>query len=158
MNEVLMVLSFIIMVIGLIGCFIPFIPGPPLSYIGIWLIHFSGYAKFSTKFFIIFGVLTLVVSLVDYIMPIWGTKKFGGSKAGIWGSALGLLLGIIFFPPIGIIIGPLAGAMIGELLSGKKTDAAFKAAFGSFIGFLFGTVMKFVISGLMLFYSIKNLL
>jgi uncharacterized protein YqgC (DUF456 family) len=158
LNEILLVLSALLMLTGLIGCFSPGLPGPVLSYLAIILLHLSDYGMFSDSFLIQFAIFTLIVTALDYLLPIWGTKKFGGTKRGIWGAGIGLLLGIIFFPPVGIVIGPFIGALVGELTGGKEFIAAVKSSFGSLLGFLAGTVLKIIITGLMAFYFVRELI
>ena len=100
--------------------------------------------------------LATIVTVLDYIIPVWGTKKFGGTRAGVIGSTLGLIFGLIFFPPIGIIIGPFAGAVIGEMIQKDDFNNALKSGIGSFIGFLLGTGMKLVVSSIMIYYFFKE--
>ncbi len=157
MDYLLIVLGIIFIIGGIIGCVLPVIPGPPLSYIGLLLLHFTSRYTFSAKFLIVWAVVTVVVYALDFIIPAWGTKKFGGSKRGVWGSIIGLIIGMFFFPPIGIIIGPFAGAVIGELSLGKESGAALKSGFGSFLGFLTGTILKLIASGMMAWYFAKLL-
>lgn len=91
-------------------------------------------------------VVAVVVTILDYLIPAQGTKRFGGSKYGIWGTNIGLILGIISPIPLGFIIGPFVGAFVGELLyDAKDTKRAFRAAIGAFIGFLASTFLKFVV-------------
>jgi uncharacterized protein YqgC (DUF456 family) len=158
LNEILLVLSVLLMLAGVIGCFTPGLPGPILSYLAVILLSLSDYGMFSGSFLIQFALFTLIVTALDYLLPIWGIKKFGGTKRGVWGAGIGLFLGIIFFPPFGIIIGPFIGAMIGELTGGREFISAIKSSFGSLLGFLAGTVLKLVITGLMLFYFVKELI
>ena len=157
MDIFLVIIAGVLMLIGLAGALIPVLPGPPLSYAGILLLHFSKYGSFSTRFLLLWAVLTIAVTVLDYLVPIWGAKKFGGTKAGIRGSTIGLLIGLFFFPPIGLIVGPFAGAFIGDLIAGKKGGEALKSAFGSFVGFLIGTGLKLVLSALMLYYFVTTL-
>ncbi|WP_372948920.1 DUF456 domain-containing protein [Mariniphaga sp.] len=157
MDYVLIVLGAFFIVGGILGGVLPVLPGPPLSYIGLLFLHFTDKYQFSTRFLIIWLIVAAVVTIIDYFIPIWGTKRFGGSKRGIWGSIIGLIIGLFFFPPFGIIIGPFAGAVIGELSAGKDSGAALKSGFGSFIGFLVGTLMKLVVSGLMAWHFGKEL-
>jgi uncharacterized protein YqgC (DUF456 family) len=152
MDVVLIIIGIILILIGILGCIIPGIPGPPIAYAGILLQVFKTENPFTTKFLIIWALITIVISVLDYVVPAIGTKKFGGSRRGIWGSIIGLFVGIFFFPPIGLIIGPFLGAFIGELTGGKETESALKAGFGSFIGFLTGVVLKLVVTGLMAYY------
>lgn len=152
----LLLLSILIVIVGLAGCILPIIPGPPISFIGILIIHFTRFADFSFNTLFFLGALAVVVQILDYIVPVWGTKKFGGSRAGVWGSLLGLIAGIILLPMMGIVLGPFGiigilggpffGALIGELIAGKESEKAFVAAFGSFIGFITGTLMKLAVS------------
>ena len=152
MDVVLAIFSGILMVVGLIGCFLPVLPGTPIAYIGLLLLQLMSKPPFSTDFLIFFLVATVAVALLDYWIPILGTKKFGGSKWGIYGSTAGLLAGIIFFPPFGIILGPLIGALIAELLAGANHKQAVKAALGSFVGFLAGTLVKVAVTCIMIYY------
>jgi uncharacterized protein YqgC (DUF456 family) len=156
MDVVLIIIGIILILIGFIGCIIPGIPGPPIAYIGILIQVFKTENPFSARFLIIWALITIFVSILDYLVPAVGTKKFGGSKRGIWGSVIGLFVGIFFFPPIGLIIGPFLGAFLGELTGGKETDAALKAGFGSFMGFLTGVVLKLAVTGLMAYYFFKS--
>lgn len=158
MDYVLIVLGVLLLISGILGCVLPVLPGPPLSYFGILLLHFTSRYQFSSRFLIIWAIITVVVYALDYIIPVWGTKKFGGSKRGVWGSMIGLLAGLFFFPPFGIIIGPFLGAIIGELSSGKDSGSALKSGFGSFIGFLAGTLLKLIASGMMTWYFFKELI
>ncbi len=154
----LAVIAFAVIIIGIIGCILPIIPGPPLSFAGVLILKFfTSYGeKISTEALLIVGIIAIVVQILDYFVPVWGTKKFGGTKYGTWGSMIGLLAGIILLPMLGIVIGPFGiigiiggpffGALIGETIAGQKSDKAMRAAFGSFIGFLTGTLMKLVTS------------
>lgn len=156
MDYVLIAIGIIFIISGILGCVLPVIPGPPLSYAGLLLLHFTEKYSFSNKFLIIWAVITVAVYSVDYMIPIWGTKKFGGSKRGVWGSIIGLVIGLFFFPPIGIIIGPFLGAVIGELSAGKDSGVALKSGFGAFVGFLAGTLLKLITSGMMTWYFFKE--
>jgi uncharacterized protein YqgC (DUF456 family) len=157
MDYILIVLGAIFIIGGILGGVLPVLPGPPLSYIGLLLLHFTEKYQFSTRFLIVWAIVTAVVYFLDYIIPVWGTKRFGGSKRGVWGSIIGLIIGLFFFPPFGIIIGPFIGAVVGELTAGKDSGTALKSGFGSFIGFLAGTMMKLIVSGLMAWHFGKEL-
>jgi uncharacterized protein YqgC (DUF456 family) len=150
-----------LMIIGIIGCVLPIIPGPPLSFVGLLLLHFSRYAEFSFEFLVLFGAIAVIVTILDYIVPIWGTKKFGGSKAGMWGAGIGLVVGIFALAPVmplGIIIGPFAGAVIAEAMIGKKSTEAFRAGLGSVLGLMMGVGLKLAASLAMTFYFVKELI
>jgi len=163
MDYLLLVISLICIIAGILGCLLPVLPGPPLSFVGLILIHFTRFADFTANEFIFLGLLTLIVTILDYIVPVWGTKKFGGSRMGTWGSVIGLIAGLFFLPAIGpfgiitILGGPFVGAYIGEKLDGKDSQKALRAAFGSFIGFLAGTMMKLVASTIITVYFIKEI-
>jgi len=147
MDIFLLFLGFFFVLLGIIGSFLPVLPGPLTGWIGLLILHLTKIVPMDWTFLgITLGVALLIWGL-DYIIPAWGTKKFGGSKYGIWGTVFGLIIGIIFMGPLGIIIGPFIGAFIGELIH-DSTDSskAIKAAFGSFIGFMFSTGLKFLIS------------
>lgn len=158
MELVWIIIGSILMLVGLIGCLLPILPGPPLSYLGLLCLQLIDPTPFSLRFMLIWLVITIVVTVLDYIVPAYGTKRYGGSKYGVWGTIIGLIAGIFFFPPFGIIIGPIVGALLGEYLAGKKSDQAMRAAFGSFIGFLLGTFIKLVASSFMTFYFVRALM
>ena len=158
MDYFLITLGILIALTGILGCFLPFLPGPPLNYVSLLLLHFTANHQFSTRFLVIWAIVTVVVVLIDYLIPVLGTKKFGGSKHGVWGSVVGLIAGLFIFPPIGIIIFPFAGAVVGELIAGKDTGSALKAGFGSFVGFLAGTILKLIVSGMMTWYFFSKII
>ena len=158
MDIFLISLGIILTITGILGCVLPFMPGPPLNYAAILLLHFTSGFQFSNRFLIIWAIVTVAVVVLDYIIPVWGTKKFGGSKQGVWGSVIGLIAGMFFFPPLGIIIGPFIGAFAGELIAGKNSKDALKSGFGSFVGFITGTVLKLIVSGMMTWYFVKELI
>ncbi len=144
------------MVVGVTGCFLPIIPGPPISFISLLLLEFTQKSPLDSDTLWTWGLITAAVTALDYIVPVYGTKKFGGTKRGVWGSTIGLVIGLFFFPPFGIIIGPFVGAFLGEMSTGKSTNkAALRSAFGSFIGFLVGTLLKLIASGWMAWLFVK---
>jgi uncharacterized protein len=157
MDILLIGLGILLIIGGIIGSVLPFLPGPPLSYAGLLMLHFTEDHQFTSRFLIIWAIVTGVTYLIDYVIPIWGTKRFGGSRQGIWGSIIGLVAGIFFFPPFGIIIGPFAGAVIGELVAGKTHSDAFRSGFGSFVGFLLGTLIQLIAAGLMAWHFAREL-
>ncbi|NLK46370.1 MAG: DUF456 domain-containing protein [Treponema sp.] len=134
----------LLLFVGFLGTFVPIIPGAPLAWAGLLLAFFSNQCNISPTALIITAIVAIVVSVLDNFFPILATKKSGGSKAGTIGATLGLIVGL-FLGPIGIIAGPFAGAFIGELIhDNKNTDRAFKAAWGAFLGFLYGTGIKMI--------------
>jgi len=149
MDILLLVIAFILMLIGIIGCIVPGLPGTPIAYAGLWIAQITERVDFSWQFLLVWGIVTVVISALDYIVPAWGTKRYGGTKWGVWGSTIGVFVGL-FAGPWGVILGPLAGAVIGELLGGKAAQEALRAGWGSFIGILFGTIIKLIACGLML--------
>lgn len=156
-DYLLLIFGIILMLIGLVGCILPIIPGPPISFVGLLLLQFSRFADYSLNFMLLMGFIALLVSAADYVVPVWGTKKMGGSKAGIWGAALGMFVGIFFFPPIGLIVGPLVGAILAELIKGEDFQKSFRAGMGSLLGFMLGIGIKLIASGVMTYYFAKAL-
>jgi uncharacterized protein YqgC (DUF456 family) len=156
MTDYLLLISGIILILlGIIGCLVPVLPGPPLSYLGIIAMHFSRFGQFSGTVLITLGIIALVVTILDYIVPVWGTKKLGGSKYGIRGATVGLVIGL-FLGPAGIIIGPFIGAFVGEMIFKDDLKYAVKAGFGSLLGFLTGIGLKLAASFTMTFYFVKE--
>lgn len=155
------VVGAILMIVGLVGCVLPVIPGPPISFIGLLMLQFGDDPAFSTGTMVFWGFTAVVVTVLDYVVPAIGTRKFGGTRYGVWGSILGLLLGIFFLTPIvgpfSVVIGPFLGAYIGELIKLQDSKLAFRAALGSFIGFLAGTMLKIFICLIMAGYFVYGL-
>ena len=148
MEITLLILAGICMLVGIIGCIVPGLPGVPIAYAGLWIAQITDRVDFGWKMLLVWGIVTIVVSVLDYVVPAWGTKKFGGTKYGVWGSTIGVFVGL-FFGAIGVIAGPLVGAILGELIGGKEAKEALKAGWGSFVGLLCGTILKLVCCGLM---------
>jgi uncharacterized protein YqgC (DUF456 family) len=155
MDLLWIILSILFLLTGIVGCIIPLLPGPPLAYIGLLLIQLKSDPPFSFEFMLIWAGIVVVISVLDYLIPVYGTKKFGGTKYGMWGCMIGLLAGI-WLGPWGIILGPFFGALIGEML-GNNQSGAIKAAFGSFVGFIFSTLIKLVACCIMGWYTITSL-
>ena len=156
MDIPLIIIGIAFSVFGLLGCLLPVIPGPPMSYIGLLLIHWTSRYQFSTRFLVIMAVITIVVTLLDNLLPALSAKRSGGSRRAVWGAVLGLAAGMFLFPPLGLIIGPFIGAVIGELSSGKNSNDALRSGFNTFVGFLGGVVIKLMASGVMLWYLVKT--
>lgn len=157
MDYLLLTVAILFILLGIIGCLAPVLPGPPLSYVGLVLLHFTRFADISSEMFLTLGIIVVVVTILDYIVPIWGTKTFGGSKYGIRGATVGLIIGF-FLGPAGIIIGPFVGAFVGELIFKDDVKYALKAGFGSLLGFLMGVGLKLAASGAITFYFIRALI
>ena len=151
-----MALAIVLMIAGIAGCLLPVLPGPPLSYLGLVVLHFTRFADVSKNLFIILAIVAIVVTVIDYVVPIWGTRRFGGSKYGMRGATVGLIIGLFLGPP-GIIIGPFIGAVVGELIFKDDIKYALKAGFGSLLGFLTGVGLKLAASLLITFYFVKAL-
>ena len=154
---ILITLGGICLIIGLLGCIVPMIPGPPISYAGLLLLHITDKVQFSTSQLVIWLLLVVVVQVLDYFTPIIGSKYSGGTKWGSWGCLIGSIVGIVFFSPWGIIIGPFGGAFIGELLGDRSAREALKSGMGALIGFLVGTVFKVVVCGYFVWCFVKAL-
>lgn len=158
LDTILIGFGILFLIIGLAGCIIPAIPGPPLTYVALLLLHFTEKYQFTHEFLLLWAAIAIVITILDNVIPVWGTKKYGGGKKAIWGSIIGLLIGMFVFPPIGIIIGPFLGAVIGELIDGKETATAIKSGFGAFVGFLGGTILKLISSGMMIYYFFAKII
>lgn len=163
MNVVLIIAAILLVLIGLVGAIVPGLAGPPFSFLGVLVVSFVKGIEYSVGFLVIMGVIGAVVFAMDYIVPLWGTKKFGGSQAGVRGSTIGLILGLLvtmFFPIgfIAVLLGPFIGAYIGETSSGTDSSQALKAAFGSFFGFLVGTGLKVIYACVCIFFVVRDLI
>ncbi|MCF8257528.1 MAG: DUF456 domain-containing protein [Flavobacteriales bacterium] len=141
---------------GIIGCILPVLPGPLLSWVSLLLFFFLPDHEVGLWTLGITFTLMLAVSAIDLIIPILGAKRFGASREGIIGGALGIIIGVFFFPPVGIILGPLVGTVVGDMIAGGTFAAAFNSGLGSLIGFLVGTSIKLAYSiAIVILFTVK---
>jgi len=161
MDLFLLILGIILLVVGFVGCILPILPGQAVAWISLVLLQFMNPPRLPSDMLWTMAGIMILVTTLDYIVPIYGTKRFGGTKRGVWGSTIGLIFGIFILPSIvilgpfgvfGIILGPFVGAYIGEATGGRDSRDSFKAAIGSFIGFLTGTFLKMVYTGVCAYY------
>lgn len=158
MTPLLLIIGLFSAILGIFGSILPVIPGPTLSFLSLILVSIAKeWVPFSTSFLIIAFCLTLLVSVLDYLIPLAGAKKYGASKPGLWGSVLGMVAGLIFFPPAGIFIGAFLGALAGEFMAGKDGAAALKAGWGIMMGNLAAITLKLTFSGVIFFLVIQEL-
>jgi uncharacterized protein YqgC (DUF456 family) len=153
MEIALIIAAILLAFTGILGCIVPGLPGPPLNYVSILLVQWA-FSPFSSSFLIWWAVIVLLITIIDYVLPVWVSKKFGASRAGIIGSIAGMLIGMIF-PPIGIIAGLIAGAVIGDLISGKRLNEAVYSGFGTAFGTLMSTGLKLIVSGILTWQLFK---
>ena len=155
----LVILACFLAVLGLLGCVIPGLMGPPFSFLALILLSMAKrWEPFSPTLLIVLAVLTVIVTGLDYLFPALGAKKYGSSRNGLWGAIAGMILGLLFFPPFGMILGAFIGAVLGEVLSGKPSQEALKAGWGVFLGIFLAMLLKLVVSGIMTFYFVRALL
>ncbi|MCB8964497.1 MAG: DUF456 domain-containing protein [Bacteroidales bacterium] len=155
----LIALAIILLILGFLGCIMPIIPGPPLSWLGLLAAYFTKYWGNAGNILLWTGVLALAVTIIDYVLPIWVTKKMGGTKRGIWGATIGLAVGVFLLPPFGIIVVPFVGALLGEY-SNKHSETKsnpWRSATGSLLGFLLGTGLKFATSGIIAYHFVVEI-
>ena len=146
LTAIILIAGIILLLVGLIGSFLPVVPGPPLSLLGLLSLYFIANVPENVLLLVITFVVAVGISILDYFLPAMGTKKYGGSKYGAYGATAGLILGLVFFPPFGFIIGPFVGAFLAEIILNKiKTKNALNSALGSFMGFLVSSFMKFLV-------------
>ena len=168
MDFIWIIIGILLILVGIAGAIIPGIPGPIVSFFGLLILQLRETPPFSEELLVIMGLIAAAVTFLDYVVPIWGTKKFGGTKMGVRGSIVGLIVGIIGLPILGIVIGPLGlfgiilgpfvGAYIGESMAGTDSTNAMRSAVGSFIGFIAGTFMKLVYSLVVAYYFVVGLI
>ena len=157
MDIVLIIIGVVLLTGGIVGCITPFPPGPPLAYCSLILLQFTRFRPFSSTFLIVWAIVIVIITLLDYYVSVRGPKQLGGTKGGSWGAAIGLLLGL-FFPPIGLLMGLFLGAFVGEMIYRQTVRVAFKSAIGAFLGFLAGTFMKLMVCFVLVFYFVKGML
>ena len=157
--EILILIGIVILLfLGIIGCFIPIIPGPPISYCGLLVFHFFSSYSIEEDIFLFLTFIVIAVTFFDLWVQIYGVKKFGGTKKSVNGSIIGLIFGIFFFPPFGIIFGPFLGAFIGARMEENSDgNRAYKIALGALTGFFVGTILKLSISVYIIFIIFQEL-
>ncbi|MEO9483320.1 MAG: DUF456 domain-containing protein [Ekhidna sp.] len=147
MEVALILLSVLLIAGGIVFSILPPLPGPVLTYGAMICTHtVSNDTEFSTTSFVVWGIIGIIITIADYVLPVAATKKFGGTKAGVIGGMIGMVAGVLLPIPFGIILGPLLGAIIGDLYGGNRIRSAFKSGFGSFLGFLLATSLKLLYS------------
>lgn len=156
MDTLLLIIALLLVLAGLLGSFLPVLPGPPLAFGGLALLKFSETMQPSDEQLGMHLVAAAGITLLDYYVPVWGTKRFGGSKAGTRGAMIGLVIGL-FMGPLGIIVGPFVGALLAEMVVGRPGPEALRAATGAFLGFLAGVLMKVAYAIVVLFHILQLL-
>lgn len=149
-------LGIILILVGILGSILPLLPGPPIAYAGVLIQQLRDPDPFSAKFLWIWAGIVVLSLILDYVIPAWGTRKFGGTKYGVWGCTLGFLLAF-WLGPWGVVIGPFIGAFVGEMIAGQDSKKSLRAAWGSFVGFLLGSLLKMVICFMLLYFVIRSI-
>ncbi len=158
-DPIYVIIAVILMIVGAVGTVAPVLPGVPLCWAALLVLKFAPSVSDNISWvtIVVLGILTLGVTIIDNVLPVWGTKKMGGNKKVVWGATIGLLVGF-FLGPLGIIFGPFLGALGGALLSGNKIMPAAKQASGAFLGYIAGLTLKLISVGLILFFFVKTLM
>lgn len=157
METIIIIFGIILIIIGFMGSVLPVMPGLPFSYAALLILQLLDEPPFSIGFLVLWLAIVTGAMVLDNVIPAYGTKKYGGTKFGVAGSIIGMVIGIFVFPPLGMIIFPLIGAFVGEIITGNTQKQAIKSAWGSFIGFMTATGIKVVVAGIMAFYFFKAL-
>jgi len=156
---VLTIVGFLVAIFGIVGCILPAIPGPLVSYLSLIIISFvMDWDVFSISFLIVMAALAALVMFLDYILPAGGARRYGASRWGVTGSVVGMVIGFFFFPPFGVFAGAFIGAIIGEILARKRGKDAVRAGWGVFMGVMLGLGVKLAYSATCLFFYIKAVL
>jgi hypothetical protein len=152
----LTITGLLLAILGFFGCLLPVLPGPPLSYLALLVLSFArDWQAFSISFLVIAGLVAVLVSILDFLIPPAGAKRYGASRYGFWGSFIGMVLGLIFFSLPGMFIGGWAGAVGGELYAGKSGKGAMRAGWGVFLGNLVAIGLKMAFSAVVVIIYIK---
>lgn len=151
MDYLLIALSFLFCLAGIAGCIVPGLPGPPLNYVALWMLQWA-FKPFSLTFLIIWAAVVIIITVLDYMLPVWTARKFGATRQGILGSLAGMILGI-FITPVGMIAGLIAGAIIGDLIAGQRLQKAVGSGAATAFGTLLTIGIKLIVSAIMAFYT-----
>ena len=158
LETIAIVIGSIFVLVGIAGCVLPILPGPVLIFLGLLILALlkDFFPPLTPTLMIVMAFLTVIVTIGDYMIPLWGAKKYGTSKWGIWGSVAGMAIGLLF-SPFGMLLGAVIGAVAVEWLVQKEKGKAFKAGWGVIVGSLLGAVLKLGVSGMMVYYFIRGL-
>ena len=157
-DTLLIVMGALCLLAGLAGCLLPVLPGPPLAYLGLLLLHLTERVAFSRSRLLAGLALVALAWALDAVIPALGAKRWGGTRWGIWGCFAGAFAGLFIVPPVGFVLGSFIVAITGELLGGKQGADAFLAGIGTLMGFLLGTVIKIALCGVFVYWFIAALL
>lgn len=153
MNTILAICAILCGIVGIIGAILPIIPGTVLSFVGMLCAYFTSTSALGEGQLWLWGAISVVVIILDYILPAYFSKVFGGSKAGSWGATIGVIVGLFTMGPLGVIVGPFIGAIAGEMLHQKQPfDKAIVVGLGSLVSFFVGTGLKLIVGGFMMYY------
>lgn len=157
MDTFLAIIALVLALVGVAGCILPVLPGTPICYVGMLAMACTQYSTLETSTLVMFLIITVAVSVADYLLPAWLSRRFGGSKHGATGATIGMVVGL-FCGPMGLILGPFIGAVVGEMTVNRDDSAkAFKVGFGAFLSFIVGTGLKLIASIAMLVYIIGDM-
>jgi hypothetical protein len=158
LTVLLAILCAVLMLVGLAGVVLPFLPGIPLAWLGLFIYAIgTGFERVSIPVVVVFSVLTVLTLALDFIAPMLGAKRYRASRLGVLGAFLGFVIGVITSGPLGIILGPFLGALAGELLASRKPSHAFRSALGAFLGFMAGSLVKIVVILVMMGFFVASL-
>ena len=158
MNQLIELTGLILMILGLIGCFTPIIPSPITSWFGFLILDFSSNMIISFKFLSYTLIISILLFVGDFFLPLFTAKRFGSSKKGILGTGIGLFLGFFILGPVGMILGACIGAFAGELINNRRSDKILNAIIGSIVGVLSGIILKFMVSLVFLFIYLEKII
>jgi hypothetical protein len=153
----LAVLCSVLMLVGLAGVVLPILPGILVAWLGLFVFAIgTGFERISVAAVVVFFVLTVFTLALDFAAPMLGARKYKASKFGVLGAFLGFLIGLFVFGPLGIVLGPFVGALAGELIAKKDARRALKPAFGAFVGFIAGALVKIIVIFIMIGFFIAS--
>jgi len=158
LSVLLVILGIVLLAAGLVGCILPILPGPPIAFLALICVSIDqGWQTYSALEWAVLGALVILVTILDFLVPMMGAKKYGASRTAIWISVVGMVVGLILFPPFGMLIGAFVGAFLGELMAGKGSAEALRPAWGVFVGTVVGTGLKLAVCGVIAFYFVAAL-
>jgi uncharacterized protein YqgC (DUF456 family) len=158
-SVLLLALGAVLLLVGFVGCILPILPGPPIALLALICVSADqGWGTYSALEWIVVGGLVAAVTVIDYLVPVLGARRYGASRAGLWGSVLGMIVGLVLFPPFGLLLGAFLGAFLGELMAGKGSSEALRPAWGVFVGTMVGTGLKLAVCAVVAFYFVEALL